>query len=120
MATQTATGSAPFSIANFRKAFEASGSRQYMSDMDIEQVRTAIEEKDIMLLGKLYDILLKEQVANESVVRDFVMTKNKILDGFMVETMTIEKRIVQGPMKKRAAKVAKKERKKAEQILEEL
>lgn len=91
-----------------------------MSDMDVEQVRAAMEEKDIMLLGKLYDILLKEQVSNEAVIRDFVMTKNKILDGFQVESMTIEKKIVQGPMKKRAAKVAKREQKKAEKILEKL
>ncbi len=116
-ATSTGKG---FSIANFRKLFTESNAKQYMSEMDIEQIRKAIEEKDLMLLGTLYDILLKEQVSNEEVVRDFIMTKNKILDGFMVESMSIEKKLVQAPLKKAAAKAEKKERKKAEKILEEL
>jgi len=120
MATQATSGGNAFSIPNFRKLFSESNAKQYMSDMDIEQIRTAMEEKDVMLLGTLYDILLKEQVSNEEVVRDFIMTKNKILDGFLVESMSIEKKIVQGPMKKRTAKAEKKEQKKAEQILEDL
>jgi hypothetical protein len=120
MATQTSTGSKVFSIANFRKAFSESRARQYMSDMEIEQIRTAIEEKDIMLLGKLYDVLLQEQLTDEQIIRDFVMTKNKLLDGFMVNAMSIEKTLVQGPMKKRVAKAEKKEQKKAEDILNKL
>lgn len=115
-----ATSTQPFSIANFKKAFSNSRSRKYMSDMEVEQVRTAIEEKDVMLLGQLYDILLQEQVNDEQIVRDFVMTKNKILDGFLFETVSIEKKFVQGPMKKRAEKAATKEKKKAEKMLENL
>ncbi len=110
----------PFSIANFKKVFSNSASRQCMSDMDVEQVRTAIEEKDVVLLGKLYEILLKEQVADDEIIRDFVMTKNKILDGFMFEARNIENKFVQAPMKKRAAKTAKREQKNAEKMLEDL
>lgn len=110
----------PFSIQNFKIAFNNSRGRKYMSDMEVEQVRTAIEEKDVMLLGKLYDILLQEQVNDEQIVRDFIMTKNRILDDFMAESKGIENKFVQGPIKKRAAKIEKKERKKAEKMLENL
>lgn len=117
--TPTNSGNA-FTIANFRRAFSQSPARQYMSDMDVEQVRKAVEEKDLMLLGSLYEILLREQVNSEDIVRDFVMTKNKILDGFMIETVNIEKKIVQGPKKAAAAKVERRERNRAEDILKKL
>ncbi len=119
--TNTAkTGSKAFSIANFQKAFESSPARKYMSQMEVAQVRSAIEEKNIMLLGQLYDVLLREQVADEQIVRDFVMTKNRVADNFAVEVIDIEKKMVQGPMKQKAAKAEKKEQKGAEDLLKNL
>lgn len=115
-----ASSTQPFSIANFKKAFNSSRSRKYMSDMEIEQVRTAIEEKDVMLLGKLYDILLQEQVNDEQIVRDFIMTKNRILDDFMAEATSIGNKMMQAPLKKRVAKTEKLEQKRAEAILKKL
>ena len=110
----------PFSIANFRMMFSQSRARQYMSDMEIEQIRVAVEEKDVILLGKLYEILLQEQATDEQIVREFVMTKNKIMDGFMVDAMDAEKKIVESPRKKKVAKAEKKEQKQAEAILKKL
>lgn len=120
MATTTSSGTKTFSIANFRDAFQKSRARQYMSDMEVEQVRTAVEEKNIMLLGQLYDVLLQEQVTDEQIVRDFVMTKNKLLDNFTVASIDIEKKLIQKPQKKRVARAEKKERKAAEKILTNL
>lgn len=110
----------PFSIANFRQLFNAAQSRQYMSDMEVEQVRVAIEDKNVALLGQLYEILLKEQATDEEIVREFVMTKNRLVDKFMVDAVDIEKKMVQGPIKQAAEKAQRKEEKKAEKMLEEL
>ena len=120
MAPQNASSGKAFSIANFKKAFRDSAARQYMSEMEVEQVRTAVEGKDVMLLGKLYDVLLQEQVSDEQIVREFVMTKNRILDDFMAEATSIEKKMVQAPFKKRVAKTEKQEKKRAENILKKL
>lgn len=115
-----ATSMQPFSIPNFKKAFNNSRSRKYMSDMEVEQVRTAMEEKDVMLLGKLYEILLQEQTNDEAIVRDFVMTKNRIIDDFMAESKSIENKMLQAPLKKKVAKTEKREQKRAEAILKKL
>ncbi len=120
MATTSPLDQQAFSIKKFKSLFYTSPARQFMSDMDIEQVRKAIEDKDILLLGQLYEILLHEQVTNENVIRDFVMTKNKILDGFTADAMSIEKRFVEAPRKERAEKAERKEQKKAEEILKKL
>lgn len=110
----------PFSIQNFRELYNRSEAKKYLSAMDIEQIRVAMEKKDTALLEKLYETLLKEQASNDEIVRDFVITKNKILDEFYVEATQIKKRYVEAPMKKRAAKAEQKERKKAEDILKQL
>jgi len=110
----------PFSIANFRKVFNNSPSLKYMSDMEIEQVRKAIEDKDVMLLGKLYDILLRERTTDEQIIRDFVMTKNRIIDNFLIETTTIEKKMIEAPMREKIATAEQKEQMTAEDILNNL
>ncbi len=115
-----ATSIQPFSIQNFKKAFNNSKSRKYMSDMEIEQVRAAMEEKDVMLLGKLYEILLEEQANDEQIIRDFVMTKNRILDDFMAESKSIENKMLQAPLKKKVATTEKNEQKHAEALLKNL
>jgi hypothetical protein len=91
-----------------------------MSDMDVTQIHQAIEEKDVMLLGKLYEVLLREQDSKEEAVRDFVISKNKIIDEFMVQTVDIDKKFVEAPRKKAVAKAEKKEQKSAENILKGL
>ncbi len=119
MAPSNTTGKA-FSIAKFKTAFSNSRAKQYMSDMEIEQVRRAIEDKDILLLGQLYEILLKEQSTDEQIVQDFVMTKNRILDDFMVQATSIEKKMVQVPHKQAEARAVAQEEQAAEDILKKL
>ena len=110
----------PFSIKNFRELFENSSARQFMSNMELEQVRVAIENKDVMLLGQLYDILLKGQMNDQDIVRDFVMAKNRIVDGFMAEATGIEKKISEAPRKEAVSKAEKREQAKAEAMLKKL
>ena len=109
-----------FSIANFKKLFNESKARQYMSEMDVAQVRQAIDDKDIMLLGQLYDVLLQEQMTNEEIVRDFVMTKNKILDDFAVTVRNIDQTMGKGAQKQIMATQEKQEQNSAEDILKNL
>jgi hypothetical protein len=59
-------------------------------------------------------------MTDEKIVRDFVMAKNRLYDGFMAEAKSIGKKMIEAPRKKRVAKVEKSERKKAEKLLEEL
>ena len=120
MATAQMTSDNDFSLANFKKAFEKSPARQYMSQMEVEQVRLAIEEKDLRLLEQLFEILMQEQVTNEKIVRDFVLAKNRLTDSFIAEATDVEKKLVQGPIKKKAAKVQKKDEKSADELLEGL
>ncbi len=120
MATTSIQSAKAFSLANFREAFQRSRARQYMSEMEVEQVRTALEEKNEFLLAELYDVLLQEQVADEKIVRDFVMTKNRIIDDFKASATSIEKKFVQAPLKKRIAKTEKSEHKKAEAMLKKI
>jgi|GEM_PF-2529197 len=126
MATQTNTNSQGtakkigFSIANFKKLFRQSPARKFMSDMEVEQIRVAVEEKNVFLLGKLYDILLQENVVNEEIVRQFVLTKNKIIDDFSIEAVGIQKKTVQAPFQKKVAKAEQEERSSAEDILKNL
>jgi len=120
-ATSTQNGQfTPFSIPNFKKLFNFSRARQYMSEMDIRQIHEAIEEKDMVLLEKLYDVLLQEQMTDEEAIRTFVMAKNKILDDLAIKTMSIEKQFIELPRKEATAKIEKKEQKNAEDILKNL
>lgn len=116
----TAGAFLPFSIANFKKLFENSESRKYMSDMEVRQVDVAIEEKDVMLLGKLYEILLLEQATGQEIIRDFVTTKNRVVDGFMAEAKGIEKKFAEAPFKKKVAAEEKSEQKSAEEMLKRI
>lgn len=109
-----------FSIAKFRELFEHSHARQYMSLMDVEQIYEAIDAKNVMLLGKLYDILLQEQVADEAIVREFVMCKNRIEDNFSVAVTDAEKKLLGNPQKQKVAKAEQGEQKRAENILKKL
>lgn len=110
----------PFSIANFKKLFDHSESRKYMSDMEVEQVRAAVEEKDVTLLGKLYEILLLEQATGQEIIRDFVTTKNRIVGGFMGEAKGIEKKFAEAPFKKKVAAEEKSEQTSAEEMLKRI
>ena len=120
MATTSQTVFKPFSIENFKEAFNNSKARQYLSDMELEQVRVALEEKDLGLLGTLYEVLLQEKAADEEIVRDFVMAKNRILDGFETEAVNTGKKMLEAPRKMRAAKTEKEEQLKAEGMLKNL
>ena len=107
----------PFSLKIFRETFSRSRAKQFMSNMELAQIHTALEEKNEALLGKLYKILIQEQVNDEKLVRDFIMTKNRLVDGFEVEAISIEKQYVEAPRKKRAAKAEKTEQQEAEKLL---
>jgi len=107
----------PFSIANFRELFENSESRKYMSDMEVRQVSVAIEEKDVMLLGKLYEILLLEQATGQEIISDFATTKNRIVDGFMAEATHIRKKFVEKPQEERRAEQEASEQVAAEKLI---
>ena len=109
-----------FSIAKFKDAFAQWRGRQFMSDMELEQVATAVEKKDVILLGTLYEILMEEKSTNEEIVTEFIMKKNRIVDGFMVEAREIQIKLIEKPLKQKMAHAQKREQKQAEKILEQL
>lgn len=109
-----------FSIEAFVELFRDSAAKQYMSKMDIEQIRRAVEEKDEYLLKELWPILLAGQTRDEEIVRNFVMTKNKILDDYDVEVVNIRKKFVDNPKKQKLRALSEKEANTAENILGDL
>ncbi len=118
MPTQTAVK--PFSLVNFRALYEQAPSRQYLSKMEEEQIGAALKDKNIPLLEALYKILLQEQSSDAEIARDFIMTKNRILDDCMIDMKDIENKYLAKPLKKKRARTEKVERKKAEALLKQL
>ncbi len=109
-----------FSVEAFRALFNRSVIRKYLSAMDVEQVRIALEDKDMVVLQRLYEVLLQAEAKDEKIVREFVITKNKILDKFYVESMGIHHQIVVGSIQKRSAKAHMEDETAAEDILKHL
>jgi predicted transcriptional regulator len=70
-----------FSIENFRKVYFQSEVKQYLSGMDNEQLKKAIEDKDEPLLKGVYDILMQQDLQREERVQKIIATKNKYLFG---------------------------------------
>lgn len=109
-----------FTIKNFRELYYTSEAKKYLSSMEIEQIKVALEQQDVGLLEKLYKILQQESLTNEQIVREFVMTKNKIVDEFQVEVIDIEKKYITGPKLEKAKAVAEAEQAGAEELLDDL
>jgi len=118
-----ASGSAAkkmFTIKNFKELYYKSEAKKYLSAMEIEQIKVALEQQDIGLLERLYKILQQEAVTNEQIVREFVMTKNKIVDDFQVEVIDIGKKYIVEPVKEKARAEEAKSKEDAEDLLQDL
>jgi hypothetical protein len=120
MTQSAATNSKAFSIRNFREVLRKSSATKYLSDMEIQQVRTAIEEKDLMLLGRLYEILLQQQASDEKIVRDFIFAKNRLTENFETSAVKIEKRDYEAKYQQRQAAIESEEKQKAENIINDI
>ncbi len=109
-----------FSFVNFRELWRNSRSKKYMSDMEIEQVKVALEDKNERLLSKLFEILQQEHLSNEKIVQDFVMTKNRILDELLIESTELKKKYIDIPEKNKRQTAETKEKSQADTLLNQL
>ena len=120
MATKTKQKLDEFSIANFKFLFNASRAKKYLSEMELKNIQTALEEKNLVLLRKLYEVLLQEYKTDEQIVQNFVMTQNRILNDLGNKAEEIKKQYIELPRKKRIAKIENKEHLLADEILNQL
>jgi|WetSurMetagenome_2_1015567.scaffolds.fasta_scaffold111957_3 hypothetical protein len=120
MATATAINPAPFSLHNFQRLFSSSPASKYLTRFEVDQIREAMEKKNLPLLQKLYVVLHEERATDEELTRNFVMAKNRIMDDFMVEAKEIEQKYVEIPKRKASAKKEAAEKAGAEDILKQI
>ena len=120
MAAKTKLKLDDFSIANFKFLFNASRAKKYLSIMEIEHIKVALEEKNLVLLRKLYEVLLQEYKTDEQIVQNFVMTQNRILNDLGNKAEDIKKQYIEIPRKKRIAKIENSEHAMADEILHQL
>lgn len=109
-----------FTIGTFQKVYRSSRARKYLSRMETEQIRQAVEAKNLPLLKTLYDVLLQEKLKDEEIVREFVMTKNRIIDEFTVKAKHVHFEYVRKPVAKRHEVQRQKESDAADDILNNL
>ena len=110
----------PFSIDAFKALFRNSRARKYLSRMEVEQIHTALEDKNVKLLETLYGVLLQEKTRDEEIVRDFVMTQNRIMDEYNIELTGIKKKYVDRPLMEESNAAASKEKAEADEILKKI
>jgi hypothetical protein len=120
MATVATMQQIPFSLGNFQKLFGGSAARKYLTRYEVDQIREAIEKKNLALLEKLYFVLLDERATDEELTRHFVIEKNRIMNDYMFGVKEIKKIYIEKPRKARASKVEETEKARAEKILKNL
>jgi hypothetical protein len=109
-----------FTLASFTRLFRSSPASKFLTRFEMEQIKEAVEEKNLPLLQKLYMVLLEEKKTDEEVVRNFVMSKNRIMDDFSVKTTVIEKKYIEGPKRKKRAKAEAADKADVEDILNQI
>jgi hypothetical protein len=120
MATAAAQNITPFSLENFKNFFNLSPAKKYLTRYEVDQIREAVEKKDLPLLEKLYAVLHEERDTDEELTRNFVMAKNRIMDDFMIKSKDIEKEYIEMPKRKASAKKEAVEKAGAEEILKQI
>ncbi len=116
----TATAQLPFSLQNFQKIFGLSPAKKYLTKYEVNQIREAMEKKDLPLLEKLYVVLHEERKTDEEIMRNFVISKNRIMEEYIHGVKEIRKAYIEEPRKKRAAKEEAREKAGAEKILKQI
>jgi hypothetical protein len=120
MATAATAQQAPFSLANFRSLFGGSVAKKYLTHYEVNQIREAMEKKNLSLLEKLYVVLLDERDTDEELTRHFVIEKNRIMQDYMFGVKEIKRIYIEKPRKARASKEEAREQMKAEKILKNI
>lgn len=93
----------PFSIENFIKLFEVSESKKYLSVEEIAQIQTAIEQKNTQLLQNLYQTLLAEKTADNTIVACFLDKKQESLDEAAIQAADIYNQFIIKPKREEMA-----------------
>jgi hypothetical protein len=114
---QVAGEKTEFSIQAFRELFAKSKARKYLSRMEEETVRRALEEKNADLLKELYAVLVQEQESDEKLVQEYVMTQNKLMDDYSLKSTAIEKKYLRQINAEKIAPAEKSDQDEAERLL---
>ena len=107
-------------IEEFLRLYNRCESVRFLSKMDKEQINEALEKKNFEVLNPLYKILLEESKNEEQIVRDFVMTKNRILDELSVDATEIKKKYIERPKMAKNAAIERAEEGAADDLLNNL
>jgi hypothetical protein len=120
MATATAGTQDPFSIFNFRRLFNNSTAKKYLTRYEVDQIAMAVEQKDVPVLEKLYNLLYEERSTDEELMRNFVIAKNRIMSDYIFGVKELKKVYIEKPRKERASKEEAREKAGAETILKQI